>query len=200
MSQARIRLKAHIHILKRVKSSNRDSWVWRFARLNLSRVATLMILSGHVHQDLERFVKRTVSCLLLHPDTCNDVFDLLVLDKNGNETEISSTEQGAYLFYDPDMQTWIRSGKASRPFIKRYENHKSGSLLTTVDSRDSNFYRSYCGKHSDEEHHQHRIGWFESLNMFCAVGYRIRSNGTGGCFKCLESNWLLVLRQFAGTE
>ena len=147
-------------------------FVWLFARANMSRISALMVIARHVLDDIERFRNRSGVCLLRHPSS--GVFEVLVSEGENDvesNSESATREQGAYMFFDTEMQIWIRSGKASRAFFLRYKDHKRDSMLTSAAARKHKFYLSYPSMQSDKALHQNRIGWFDKLVMYCAMGY-----------------------------
>jgi len=95
--------------------------------------------------------------------------------------------QGVYLNRSADG--WFRSGKASRFYVLRDNDHQKGAKLTSMDSRKSRFYTNYPSKDSDVRFQDDMVCYFEETEMWCALGYKKAdestkyiTNETGGLF------------------
>jgi hypothetical protein len=102
----------------------------------------------------------------------------MLVNRKGEATVEGETLQCSYLFYDTNLSTWVRSGKVSRPFADRYKEHRASSKLSKDADRQSRFYRAYPSVAADQAFHENTKGVFEDLEMYCAVGYKVRSNAT----------------------
>jgi len=157
------------HVMSRA-AETKDTWIWQFARDNMSRVAALMVLSGHIHKDVARFRYRPTHCLLIPlTKTCN--FRMLV-DCSGRVEDHARKLRGCYLCYDTASEDFIRSGKASRPFADRVDDHRINSKLTNEASMQSNFYLTYPSKEAEciDAYTKQRLGWFDSIHFICGFG------------------------------
>lgn len=161
------------HITWKCKKNLQDHWVWHFTRQNMGRVAAIMVLMQHVKTDLEPATWDADACLLRDPRN-NNAF-LLV------ENEIKVLE-GCYLIYDGvGCLRFIRSGKAVNPGRTLWVRfHGTGGHLQCAKAPDlkrldSNFYRSYPSKEAPSFVEGTRRGFFEDLQLYCALGFD-RSN------------------------
>lgn len=80
-------------------------------------------------------------------------------------------KQGACLFRDTGSGSFIRSGKASRPFQERYKEHQGKAMLETVDALENRFYSSYPTKVAAKRHNLNPQGFFEDLTCLVALGF-----------------------------
>ena len=130
---------------------------------NLGRVSAIMVVMGHVKNDLSMAKTNSRTSLLCPP---GDSFIIAGTD------EILDLE-GAYLYYDIDDSCWIRSGKVignDRSFGKRNKEHAKKALELTMDSLKSLFYRTYPSKNAPSNGCV-RNGYFENLVMYVALGF-----------------------------
>lgn len=159
------------HVTRSCKESLRDHWVWHFTRANMGRVAAIMVLMQHVKSDLEPAKWNGSVCLLQDPR--NNTF-LLV------ENQIKVLE-GCYLMYDTVLLRFIRSGKAVNPgrtmWVRCFgpSGHLECAKVPDLRRMDSNFYRSYPSKEAPTLTGGTRRGYFEQLQLYCALGFD-RSN------------------------
>lgn len=97
----------------------------------------------------------------------------------GAATVVAELE-GAYLFFDKQRATFVRSGKVSgRPFPERLAEHAKGAALSTSVSQGSKFYRSYPTRAGAAEVEATqgnapagRRGYFDDLVATVALGYK----------------------------
>jgi len=93
-----------------------------FANTNLAVIAVCMVLNRHVKPEV-RFVRGGHS-LLVSPNT-NTYYQC------SHVNALDPTREGAYLYYDPNMDYFVRSGKVTRSgFIDRHQQHFKESGVT----------------------------------------------------------------------
>ena len=155
------------HIQNRIpegKKKLRSSHVWDFVRMNLQRVAMVLIQTGHVlPSDVLVHVRGVCKCLLA-PATSERLMQLRP------DVPLFNAGEGVYLYWDPVNAVWVRSGKISgRPFSRRHDEHlRSARAGNTV----SGFYAA----HASEQCNDHVAGvWtgvpFEKLQMYAGVSW-----------------------------
>jgi hypothetical protein len=108
------RLPSHL-IQRGIGRDKHDNAVLKFFVTNLNRGVAELVRRGCI-RDLPRGT--STECLLADPDR------FVVIEK------AQAANQGCYLFYDTQMHTWIRSGKAcgiDADFISRLDQHVAGA-------------------------------------------------------------------------
>ena len=153
------RLTQYVH--KRIADENkRDSWCFKWAAKNMAHMACLMVLFGHVKDDVD----------------CLDEDSMLL--SATNNFKIASNEEnknrhGAYLYYDCNDAQWIRSGKATgrgfsamnEEYLKRAKSKRSSSQ----------FDLRYPSKTNTQRNPSSRRGYFENLSQFVAIGFDVNN-------------------------
>jgi hypothetical protein len=80
--------------------------------------------------------------------------------------------RGSYIVMDSNRCKWIRSGKVTRTFASRIQEHRKASKLRNESSK---FYQSYPSKECDadllNELSYTRYGHFEDLEFYCGVAF-----------------------------
>ena len=123
-----------------LEAKHKKSYVWDYARHNLSRMLAWKVLRGEV--DLSNTnVSNPLRCLLLGPAQCEWV-------------SIPSTGSfnGSYVVWDKTNEAFVRSGKAMDCVKRKREHDRDKSKLDAT----SRFYRLFCGRSEDLE-------WYLSL-------------------------------------
>ena len=157
------RLTQYVH--KRIADENkRDSWCFKWAAKNMAHMACLMVLFGHVKDDVD----------------CLDEDSMLL--SATNNFKIASNEEnknrhGAYLYYDCNDAQWIRSGKATgrgfsamnEEYLKRAKSKRSSSQ----------FDLRYPSKTNTQRNPSSRRGYFENLSQFVAIGFDVNNDEHG---------------------
>jgi hypothetical protein len=144
------------HVNDKVPPEKRCHWCLYLTASKLGHVAAIMVLLKQVVEDL--------NC---------DLQGKCLLANSTHFRKVSSrgSEDGIYLYWNTQNSTWIRVGMvAGRTFNERGVEHKNGSMLNTIDSNNSKFYRSYpscCSKDKVKT----REGFFENLRHCVALGY-----------------------------
>lgn len=139
-------------------------WVWRFVRENMYRFSAILVLLGHVKDNLDGFIggSHQRRCLLKSP-TQGCFTELL-------QNSPSMKLRGSYVVFDPKNTAWIRSGKATRAFESRIKDHLKASSLRDDSSR---FYRSFPSNKCDPQLlaalANQRVGFFEDLQFYCGA-------------------------------
>jgi hypothetical protein len=154
------------HIQDRVPELKHAHWVFtEFVRMNLSRMAAIMVHFDHIQDDLECLVTRSNKCLLRNASSSANKF-IPVEDGTTAAKEL----EGSYLYYDTAGGDWIRSGKVvGRAFDVRHKEHRQCSLLK--ESTSSKFYTTFPSRDATLDTQQTRQGHFENLRIFCAIGF-----------------------------
>ncbi len=156
------------HVKDRVPPTKHEHWVFDFVRMNLSRMAAVMVYFDHIQDDLECLVGRSNKCLLRNAS--NNFIPL----KNG--TPAAKELEGCYLYYDTTGGDWIRSGKViGRPFQVRHKEHQKHSLLK--ESTSSRFYTTFPSRDATLDTQHTRQGYFENLEIYCGVGISRKEPG-----------------------
>ena len=89
-----------------------------------------------------------------------------------------SKKQGAYLYFDRNNCTWIRSGKVTgRGFSVRHAEHQKKAAAKKTASR---FYLRYPTKSSARCKSSSRKGYFDNLTQYVALGFDIDLNNERG--------------------
>ena len=79
---------------------------------------------------------------------------------------------GAYLYHDSNNNNWIRSGKVTgRGFTLCYNEHEK---LAHCKRASSKFYIRYPTKTSVRKIGSSRMGYFDNLKIFFAIGFDFR--------------------------
>ena len=136
-----------------------------FVRDNLPSVAAQMCLVGHVVSSVET-------------SPCDD--RLLVLPSRSTFLKINDALgklEGCYLCYDREKDKWIRTGFArglSTCLGSRIKKHQQNSLSMT-EMRKSRFYRYYPSMNAAYNFGRIRNGYFEDLDMYCAMAFDLRN-------------------------
>ena len=132
-----------------------------FTRRNLSTLAAVMVLFGHVKRDV----------------TSVGPLDSLLARTPAHFVPVQGEMEqlgGSYVWYDRENARWVRSGKAgpgvSASLGNRGKDHRSGAMLNTLESVDSLFYTSYPSRNAtigadDKERSALRRGYFEDLGF-----------------------------------
>jgi hypothetical protein len=131
-----LRQRYRLHLEKRVEDVSKHShWCLLWAVKNLPRAAALMIINGHVTDDLECFTDDS-TCLLQNP---------LLKDSAFVEVDMADCcEEGCYLYFDTKNSCWVRSGKAvGRKFTERHKEHAQKAILEDAADLSLRFYRTY---------------------------------------------------------
>ena len=117
------------HVKTKVKNSKKHShWSLKFVEANLGQVAAIMQLNSHIKPDLE-FLEADKTLLGSENNFCLATND-------------ESKQQGAYLYFDTNNCTYIRSGKVTgRSFAKRHSEHCKGAKLTLQTANRLGFTR-----------------------------------------------------------
>lgn len=147
------------HVKTKVKDSKKHShWSLKYVAANLGQVAAIMQLNSHIKPDLE-FLEADKTLLGSENNFCLATND-------------ESKQQGAYLYFDTNNRTYIRSGKVTgRSFAKRHSEHCKGAKLTTTDSQSSRFYSRYPSNEAELTTEGSRKGRFENLQQLVACGF-----------------------------
>jgi hypothetical protein len=109
----KLEVRYKLHVNTRINdASKRNHWVLALAYKNLPVVAACMILSSHLAMDIKCLGR--LSCLLApNANTFIPCAD-----------NSSMNRQGAYLYFDNNRGTFIRSGKVvRRGFVDRHKEH-----------------------------------------------------------------------------
>ena len=150
------RLTNHVH--RRIREKKKmEHWCLKLAANNFGQMAALMVLCNHIKDDL--------GCL----------------DNNATllKTNISFVrvvgaafkKQGAYLHYDNNNNTWIRSGKVTgRGMDIRDAEHLKKARAKSATSR---FYLRYPTKDSVRCNSNSRKGFFDNLTQYVGLGFEI---------------------------
>lgn len=140
-----------------------------------------MVLADHVNTDL--------SCL---DDTKSPL-----ANKYNNKFILCasfSNREGTYLYYDNNLDEFIRSGKVcGRVFLERHKEHECESRK---DGNGGNhFYFMYPSKGNNETVIQSKQGWFESLTQFIAAGFDSQSSSALSVDKNYSEGGVLILNE-----
>ena len=137
--------------------NKRKHWSLKWAMKNLSQVASIMVLSSHVKEDIDCLDRQ--SCLL------GTIFQFKMVSELEN-----NDLQGSYLYHDLNDSKWIRSGKATgRGLLSRHEQHMRAASSPRVTS---NFYYMYPSKTKDSGlKSSRRRGYFEHLRQYVALAF-----------------------------
>jgi len=160
------------HIDDKVDESKSNHFTLKFQSDNLPAMSAILALCGGVTDDLE--CTDVNSCLLRLP--FGGVFKLMSNDLKGLE--------GCYLYYDRKRATWIRSGKtsgaANASFDYRHNTHKSNAAKIP-EMEKHKFYQCYPTR--GVENLGGQKGYFEDLDMYCALAFDRASNLEDFCPK-----------------
>ncbi len=109
----KLEVRYKLHVNTRISdASKRNHWVLALAYKNLPVVAACMILSSHLAMDIKCLGR--LSCLLAP----NAITFIPCADNS------SMICQGAYLYFDNNRGTFVRSGKVvRRGFVDRHKEH-----------------------------------------------------------------------------
>ena len=158
------------HIFNRIEDKNKhDHWGLKWASKNLPHIATIMILMGHIKQDIECSDENTT--LLETPNRFKWI---------GNINNNIINYIGSYLYFDINDNKWVRSGKSTGTggFISRHKQHEKHSKWWKGAS--SKFYLQYPSKtvtHTKSSNKSRR-GYSENLRQFMAIGYDSKNEET----------------------
>ena len=146
------------HILSRVRDVRKqDHWCMKWVASNLPNMAALLVTRDLIKLDLS--TATTKSCLLRQE---RDVFDAI--------TATNMHFEGAYLYYDVELLTWIRSGKVAGETVNYHTRHKQHGKASATAT--SNFYRRYPSiKVPPAQRHSGRRGFFQHLGHFVGLGF-----------------------------
>jgi hypothetical protein len=156
------------HVTRRIQDPKKhDHWCFQWAAKNFGRVAAIMVLYGHMEEDLK--------CLDLSETLLGPPGNfLLPVDEDGEQ-------EGAYLYFDTNNSRWIRSGKVTgRSFMTRHKEHQKASKLTTSQHLDSRFYTRYHSKAVELTTKGAREGYFKNLLQYVACGIDRTAEGMMG--------------------
>jgi len=102
---------------------------------------------------------------------CN-AFDVLARGRSRSISGAARSKRGAYIFFNTSLQFWLRSGKASKTFAERYDQHVTASRLRRNIDLESRFYTSYPSEDADDSFVRNRISYFTDLDCYMSIGYR----------------------------
>jgi hypothetical protein len=130
---------------------------------NLPRAVALMIINGHVTDDLECFTDDS-TCLLQNP---------LLKDLAFVEVDMADCcEEGCYLYFNTKNSCWVRSGKAvGRNFTEHHKEHAQKAILEDAADLSSRFYHTYLSKETKCKDMATRRGYFENLQLYSGLGF-----------------------------
>ena len=144
---------------RNVDKNRREHWVIRVAYKNLAVVAAYMVLLDHVKHDVLR-VDETISLLSINTNN--------FVDCNSNQS--NNSHIGAYLYWDTNLDQFIRSGKVSaKGFRDRHEEHKKAAAKHA--HTDNKFYTLYPTRDNPRSKSKITKGAFESLVQFEAAAF-----------------------------
>jgi hypothetical protein len=112
---------------------------------------------------------------------------------NGKNTADNSSmnRQGAYLYFDNNRGTFIRSGKVvRRGFVDRHKEHLAESKK---DKPESEFYLLYPSKHGRRSDKRELLGHFKNLTQVVAAGFDASSEPAMFMNKNNEQGGLLIM-------
>jgi len=166
------------HIAERVDCSRQKHWTLQFTRDNLAPMAAGMCLVGHIVSDLDTF--DITECLMKLP--MDELFQIVTGDLGKLE--------GCYLYYDRKKNKWIRSGKTSGDgdaacFAGRGNKHEQNARCKD-EMRKHPLYARYPAFGVDNV--GAREGYFENLDMYCAMSFHSKSDVTALCSHDLENS------------
>jgi len=166
----------HIHALT---SSDPHHYVWNFVKYNMARFCAHMAFAGYIINNLQLHAKNSTKQLLCHPDKM-----LLLMDKDCEMmNDKNGMDGGTYIVYYVDEHGVchpIRSGQTEKPHHERIETHKKCSMLTSKQSLESKFYRTYPSKQSTQlESLDGFEGHFEDLKFTCLSGIDSKCTDAG---------------------
>ena len=176
----KLEVRYKLHVNTRISdASKRNHWVLALAYKNLPVVAACMILSSHLAMDIKCLGR--LSCLLApNANTFIPCAD-----------NSSMNRQGAYLYFDNNRGTFIRSGKVvRRGFVDRHKEHMAESKK---DKPESEFYLLYPSKHGRRSDKQELLGHFENLTQVVAAGFDASSEPAMFLSKNNEQGGLLIM-------
>ena len=166
------------HIDRRLTDEKkRRHWVWNFVRENLGQMAAIMLMQGHIRDNLDAVLVRDDLSLLRSPKSKGSKMILLSDSETGIGTSAALSLQGCYLHYDPD-DGFIRSGKATssgKSFESRLKQHFKSAKLLDQASTKSTFYTSYPSKEAKVNTLESRKAFYEDLEIYCGTVF---DNGT----------------------
>jgi hypothetical protein len=151
------------HVTSRVDSAVKSKLthhVWRWASLNLGRMAAIM--------ECTRFLEEQYECLDL--DDCwvaagtpNNMLSAVTVTENHAGRVI-----GVYGAWLARKAQHLRAGMSAAlddvPLLKRWKKHLECSALTSPEALKNTFYRRYCSKQAPTPSPAGvRKGWFEEL-------------------------------------
>ena len=154
-----------IHINTKVPKRKHLHWVWDFCFANIERMVSIMIVMDHL-QNIFRVNNRY--CLLNEDGNFENV-----------ETNSIGEREGCYLYRKAKNKIFVRSGKISnakeretkRTFRDRHNEHKKNAIAGASSDMPSNFYLSYPSISCSSKNNDQEIGFFEDLEMVCALGF-----------------------------
>ena len=153
------------HTQNKVATDKQQHWSLEWASLNLANVSALIVLAGHVKDDL----------------SCVGEKSSLLAATTVNFMEVTTDElekvEGSYLYHDTVNGNWIRSGKvvgsslSNRCIGIRHKEHQASSKLKDHKDMESLFYIRYPSKTTARASDILRRGSFENLRLFIALGF-----------------------------
>lgn len=148
------------HITRRVTDTRKhNSWVFAWVRDNISRVVAIAASKKHI---AKRVVEDKRSMLKGNTDD----FARVVGDLESG--------QGCYLYWVPEWETWVRSGKVGgnpdRTFKARHDEHAKAADLQTDDNWKSSFYRTFPNTGADLGGQEAKGSW-GMLEQFVGLGF-----------------------------
>jgi hypothetical protein len=176
----KLEVRYKLHVNMRINNASKcNHWVLKLACKNLPVVAACMILSHHVAMDVKCLGRLT--CLLApNANTFIPCAD-----------NSSMNCQGAYLYFDNNRGTFIRSGKVvRRGFVDRHKEHMAESKK---DKPESEFYLLYPSKHGRRCNRRELLGHFENLMQVVAAGFDASSEPAMFMNKNSKQGGLLIM-------
>jgi hypothetical protein len=159
----------------------RSHWAIKLAGKNLSFVAAYMVLVDHVKADL----------------SCLDDTKSLLANRHSNRFILCDSfpnHEGTYLYYDNNIEEFIRSGKVcGRGFVERHKEHSRESRKE--GNGGNHFYFMYPTKENVSTASRSKQGWFESLTQFIAAGFDPRSTRASLVDKNYSEGGVLILNR-----
>lgn len=130
-----LRKRLRFHLQERIlDDKKRRHWCLQWAACNLPRVAVIMVVAGHVTDDLECCTDSS-TCLLQNPLLDDSFF--VEVDLSMDDCRV----EGCYLYFDTKNCCWVRGGKAiGRRLIDRHREHAIKAKLTDAEDLNSTFY------------------------------------------------------------
>ena len=175
-----LRSRLKVHLKRRIKQkSKRSHWSMRLAYNNMSVVAALMILQGHVKMDV---------------GSLNEHDSLLAIDiRQFVACEDCPNREGAYLYFDLNRGVFVRSGKVSgRGFGARNGEHLSAAKASSAASF---FYLMFPSTVSTRSTKRDKRGLFESLVQVVASGFDGKSEAAKYVDRDISEGGVLILSE-----